>query len=397
MNDKLNHSTLLLINVLSESLLIDPSQDKQKLLAKALKEVKAVHSLTDDELTALRRKADSFYNLLNSRPDRSESIVKMATGAIHDFNNTLTIIMGYSELLSEEGLDTKYRFYLDEIINATRRGSLLTKQILGFSHRKPKKPEVVQISNLINSLQKMVKRVIGEDITIEYKLSPQACPVEVDIALLEQAFIDLIFTACDSMPQGGKLLVEYGSEQLPEGCRGFIRISQDGEPMAKEALDKVAALIEESRGTMEVNKEASVTKLSFPQAEMRAQPEPAKGQETILLLEGSPETARFLTKGLEGAGYHLITAPNKDELINLLEKSDKKIALMITDLLMPTLEGVELLKRLNKALPSMKLLFITDDIDRLVAHYGIAPEKSHIIQKPFTLKSLKNRIRTILD
>lgn len=397
MNDRLNHSTLLLINFLSDSLLKDPSQDKQSLVEKALKEVKAVHSLTDDELTALRRKGDSFFNLITNRPDKSDSIVKMATGAIHDFNNTLTIIMGYSELLSEEGLDKKYSFYLDEILNATRRGSLLAKQILGFSHRRPEKPEIVNINNLINSLQKMVKRVVGEEITLEYKLSPQSCPIKVDITLIEQAFIELIFAACDSMPQGGALLVECGSEQFSEGCRGFIKLSNSGNPMESKALDKVAALVEESRGTMEVDKEASVVKLSFPQADKAKQPEPAAGKETILLLEGSQETARFLTRGLGSAGYHLIAARNKDELITLLEKSDKEIALMITDLLMPNSEGAELLQKLNKELPSMKLLFITDDIERLVAHYGISPDKSHIMQKPFTLKSLKNRIRTILD
>lgn len=397
MNDRLNQSTLLLINLLSAKLLKEPNRDRQLLLEEALLEASRHNSLTNDELSILRRKAESFYNLISGRPEKAESIVKMATGAIHDFNNTLTIVMGYSELLSEEGLDEKYKLYLNEILNATKRGSLLAKQILGFSHRKTEKPEIVKLNNFINSLQKMVNRVISEEINLEYQLSAEVCLIKADIALLEQAFIELIFAACDSMPQGGKVLIKCGGKKSSQGCRGFISLSKDGAPMTIEALNRVAALVEESRGVMEVTKEGTAVELSFPEADEMKQPTPAMGKETILLLEGSAETARFLKTGLSSAGYHILTAGSKSELMELLEKRQENISLMITDLLMPNNEGPALLADLNRRFPSMKQLFITDDVEKLVMRYGIEPDKSDIMQKPFTLKSLKNRIRAILD
>lgn len=397
MNDKLIHSTLLLVNYLSSKLLNEPRQDRQLLVEAALKEVARHQSLTDEELNTLRRQADSFYNLINNRPPKSESIVKMATGAVHDFNNTLTIIMGYSELLSEEELDEKANLYLNEILEATKRGSLLAKQILGFSHRKPEKPEIVLLNNFINSLKKMLNRVISEEIEVEYRLSPQTGPIKTDITLLEQLLIELIFAACDSMPRGGRLLVECGNKDLTESCRGFIRLSTDGDSLDKVALNRLIPLVNGCQAAMEVTKKETVIELSFPQTDWGEPSTPAKGKESIILLEGSPETARVLTTGLSNSGYHLITARDKAELMKLLETNEEKIALMITDLLMPNNEGPALLKILNSRFPSMKLLFITDNIEKLVAIYGITPEKSHIMQKPFTLKSLKNRIRTILD
>lgn len=368
---------------------------------------------------------------------KMEAIGQLAGGVAHDFNNLLTVIQGYSAM-ALDGLkpDDNFREPLEEIERAAANAAALTRQLLTFSRRQVVRPRILNINTVIQQTEKLLRRVIGEDIELTIAKGDAVDDISADPGLLEQIVMNLAINARDAMPGGGKLIIETANLFLDKeyigahlavktGPHAMLAVADTGCGMSAEVLAHifepfyttkpqgsgtglglatVFGIVQQLEGTIWVYSEpgkGTIFKIFFPavQGAAQAEPEPpeeglaAGGRETILLVEDEEGVRKFVRTMLEKQGYTVLEAADTDDALSLLSHSSNRVDLMITDVIMPRMNGPELAERASAIRPGLKVLFMSGYTDRTVRLQERFDDESAFIQKPFTPKALSQTVR----
>jgi PAS domain S-box-containing protein len=371
-----------------------------------------------------------------------DSIGRLAGGVAHDFNNILTAIRGYAELLLLElAPGDPMRSSVTEIRRAGERAADLTRQLLAFSRRQLLQPRVLALNSLIADSIKMLKRLLGEDIELVTLQDPELGHVKADAGQMEQVILNLALNARDAMPQGGKLTLETRNVTLQEqyaqkhfslqpGSYIMLAISDIGcgmdpqtlshifEPFftTKEpgkgtglGLSTVYGIVQQSGGSIWVYSEpgrGTTFKIYLPrieeplgEAEEKPQTEPdnPRGSETILVVEDDEIVRKLTGQALRRYGYQVVEAANGPEALLAREKHPGTIPLMVTDVVMPQMSGPELAARLRELHPETQVLYMSGYTDDAVVRHGILDAALYFLQKPFNPGALVRKVRAILD
>ncbi|GEM_PF-1675426 len=374
--------------------------------------------------------------------NKMEAVGQLAGGVAHDFNNMLTIIAGHGDLLAEDStLTDDQRRSIEQIRQACIRASSLTAQLLAFSRRQVMQPKVLNLNDVVANMEPMLRPLVGEHITLFTVLSPGLGHVRADPNQLEQVLINLTMNARDAMPDGGTLTVETGGCDLDEdgisrqrldarpGRYVSLRVADTGVGMDEDTLARifepffttkpkgkgtglglstVYGIIKQSGGSIGVRSRpgqgASFT-IYLPRVEEPAcaeitdteSPGAFEGTETVLVAEDEPGVRSLVHASLRLKGYTVLEAGNGTEALALAERHSGPIHLLLTDVIMPQMNGRELSERLKARRPGLKVLFMSGYTDDAVLRHGVVTEDLQFIQKPFTPSALAGKMRTVLD
>jgi PAS domain S-box-containing protein len=371
---------------------------------------------------------------------KMDALGQLAGGVAHDFNNLLTIITGYSALLLQSTPpDDPKREWLEEIRKAGERSASLTRQLLAFSRKQVPSPKVLDLNEVVRDTEKMLRRVIGEDIQLTTVLHPQLGSVKADPGQLEQVLLNLAVNARDAMPQGGKLTIETNNVDLGEdyarshadvrpGQYVMLAVTDTGNGITEEVklrmfepffttkgpgygtglgLAVVLGIAKQSDGSVEVYSEPGVGtsfKIYLPRMEQAASTRTSSpglgtaplGTETLLLVEDE-DAVRALTRfTLQQCGYHVLEASHGEEAIRVASKYEERIHLLVTDVVMPGMGGRVLAERLLILRPEIKILYLSGYTDDAVVRHGILHEEVNFLQKPFSTNALASKVREVL-
>ena len=370
---------------------------------------------------------------------RLEAIGRLAGGVAHDFNNLLTVISGYTESLLE-GHDRGEEFELGQIAAAAERAAVLTRQLLAFSRRQVLQPRVVLLNNVVEGITPMLSRLIGEDLELVTSLEPGLNRVLADPNQLDQVLLNLAVNARDAMPNGGRLTIQTANVELDEeyvahhgestaGPHVMLAVSDTGTGMdpdtvahmfepfytTKEVgsgtglgLATVYGIVKQSEGSIWVYSEpgkGTTFKIYLPATEAAAAleaPRPSRalsavGLETILLAEDEEPLRTLTAKLLERHGYVVITATSADEALRIAAENSRRIDLLLTDLIMPGLNGSAVAERVSELVPGIKVLFMSGYSDDIVVRNGILAPGAAFLEKPFSSTDLAAKVRATLD
>ncbi len=370
-----------------------------------------------------------------------EAIGQLAGGVAHDFNNLLTAINGYSSLALQklEGNPTVQN-YLEEIKKAGDRAANLTRQLLAFGRKQILQPMPINLNDVVADMNKMLRRLIGEDIQLSAKLTSDLKSVTADPGQIEQVLVNLVVNARDAMPQGGSLTIETANVELDRGYASthvgvqpgayvVLAVSDTGTGMDEEVLrhifepffttkekgkgtglglSTVYGIVKQSGGSISAYSEpnrGTTFKVYLPalnSAPKISGAKPAeiaipKGSETVLLVEDEEVVRGLASQILEQAGYRVLVAARGEEAIRLGSEHAKEIHLLLTDVVMPGAGGKEVATRLSSICPKIKVLFMSGYTDEAIVHHGILDSDVEFIQKPFTPAALAIKVREVLD
>jgi two-component system, cell cycle sensor histidine kinase and response regulator CckA len=373
---------------------------------------------------------------------KMEAVGRLAGGVAHDFNNLLTGIGGYADLIiSTLNPEDPLLADLNEIKKATQSAATLTSQLLAFSRKQLIEPRVLSLNHLISSLQKMIQRLIGEDIELNTNLFEKLASVKIDPGQFEQILINLAVNARDAMPDGGKLTIETANVDFDEDYRAahpyvkpgrkvMLIMSDTGCGMSEEVkahlfepfyttkqkgrgtglgLATIYGIVKQSGGSIEVYSEpgeGTAFKIylptidEIPQALEMKKPTSlsmSKGEETILLVEDERIVRELAVKMLKRLNYNVLHASNGYEALEIAQNHNGIIKLLITDVVMPGMNGRQLADRLLQIRPNIRVLFTSGYTENAIAHHGIIEKDISFIGKPYSSHDLANKIRQLLD
>jgi len=372
---------------------------------------------------------------------KMEAIGRLTGGIAHDFNNFLTAINGFAELLQVRySLDDSRKEMVDMILRSGQRAAALIRQLLVFSHQQVINPEVLSLNGIITELNKMLGRIIGEDIRMELHLASDLWSIKADPTQMEQVIVNLAVNARDAMPQGGQLTIETANVVLDDdytavhlntqpGEYVLLAISDTGIGMSEAVkahifepffttkgvgqgtglgLATVYSIVEQSGGAIWVYSEegqGTTFKIYLPRAgetaaqkdRSEADREAPTGHETILVVEDSEAVRTFAQETLETQGYTVLAAPDGEAALQVAAAYSGPIQLLLTDLILPHLNGRLLAEQLNQAYPDLKILFMSGYTDNTLDRTGLNQDKVNFLQKPFSSIILAQRVRQILD
>jgi PAS domain S-box-containing protein len=371
---------------------------------------------------------------------KMEAVGQLAGGVAHDFNNMLTGILGYCDLLRGRlGAGDPRAAELEEIRKAADRAASLTRQLLAFSRQQVLQPRVLDLNEVVSNMDKMLRRLIGEDIDLNLKLPEDLGHVKADPGQLEQVLLNLVVNARDAMPTGGRLSIETANIDLDEAYGGthdvvtpgsyvLLAVSDNGvgmdagtqahifEPFftTKErgkgtglGLATVYGIVKQSGGYIWVYSEprqGSVFKIYLPRvpggaepAAHPARPEAAvRGSETILLVEDDDTVRDLAREVLQESGYRVLVASHGEEALRLGGSHDGPIHLMLTDVVMPGGSGRVYAEKLGAARPDMKVLYMSGYTDDAIVRHGLLDPHIAFLEKPFTPAALTGKVREVL-
>ena len=361
---------------------------------------------------------------------RMEAVGRLAGGVAHDFNNLLTVISGYTDLALREldGSDP-VRNFIVEVRKAGERASRLTRQLLAFSRRQILEPRVLDLNEVVAELSMMLRRLIGEDVELLLTLDPAIARVRADPGQIEQVIANLAVNARDAMPEGGTLTIETRRVERDGAECVLLAVTDTGVGMDEETrahafepffttkevgkgtglgLATVYGIVVQSGGAIELEAKpgsGTAVRLYLPASRntgdlaRRAQSEPAtaRGSETVLVVEDEPAVRRLAVEALRTHGYRVLEAAGAHEATALSESYGEPIDLMLTDVVMPTVNGRELAERLTRERPDLKVVFMSGYTDDAIVRHGVLEEGVSFIGKPFTPSDLARKIRETLD
>ena len=428
--------------------------------------------IKNDEWTLLKRDGTSVYTSITSRvvhgqdgevshfdsimlditdqkklesqlqqSQKMEAVGTLAGGVAHDYNNALSVIIGFTELAIDEVDPTgPLHANLGEVLKAAKRATDITRQLLAFARKQTIAPKVLDLNENVESMLKMLRRVIGEDINLAWLPGASLWPVKMDPTQIDQILVNLCVNARDAIENVGKLSIETSKVAIDNAyCAdhgGFVPgefvllvVSDTGCGMDKEILsnifepffttkdiDKgtglgmatVYGIVKQNNGFINVYSEpgkGTTIKIYLPRHEGDAvdvQDEsvteiPQAQGETILLVEDDLLVLNLASKILEGLGYTVLTSEKPDKVMGLVEEHPGKIHLLITDVIMPEMNGRELAERLQSLYPDIKCVFMSGYTADIIAHHGVLKEGVNFIQKPFSKRELATTVRKALD
>jgi PAS domain S-box-containing protein len=407
-------------------------RESVRLAAEAKKEI----AQRERAEAALRQTEEQFR-----QAQKMEAVGRLAGGVAHDFNNVLSVILSYGEMMVETlKEEDPMQGEVHEILKAAKRAADLTRQLLTFSRQQVLEPKVVDLNEVLGSMAKMLRRLVGEDVELSVVRAASLERTRVDRGSIEQLVMNLAVNARDAMPTGGKLTIETANVVLDEaytrehfgaktGPAVLLAVSDSGTGMDRATqarifepffttkeqgkgtglgLSTVFGIVQQSGGSIWVHSEVGVGstfKVYLPVAgagavaEPCAAPPPAalRGSETILLVEDE-EQVRVVARGiLKQQGYQVVVAENAGEALLLCEKHEGDIDLLLSDVVMPRMSGPELARRLAALRPGMKILCMSGYTDDAVIRHGALEAGIAFIQKPFTPDSLTKKVRDVLD
>lgn len=372
---------------------------------------------------------------------RMEAVGRLSGGIAHDFNNLLGVIIGYTQVMKRNLVpgQTSYE-YAEEIEKAGKRAVLLTKQLLAFSRQQILEPVILNLNAQVSEMEKMLPRLIGEDIQLNLILDPAIGQVKADPGQIEQVVMNLVVNSRDAMPDGGKLTIETTNAELdakftnehPGSIGGkyvMLAVSDTGTGMDAETqaqifepffttkgrdkgtglgLATVYGVVKQSNGyiTVESKKgKGALFTIYLPRVEQPVDtrsegiqaPLPACGTETILLVEDAEPLRLLAQLFLKENGHQVLIAADGAEAEQVAAKSVGPIHLLLTDVVMPGINGRVLAERLAPRHPAMKVLYMSGYTDSFIAGHGVLEEGIHLIHKPFTEEALMRKIRELLD
>ncbi len=372
---------------------------------------------------------------------KMEAVGRLAGGVAHDFNNLLTVITGYSDLLlGGRDLKESQRTALQEIRRSAERGGALTNQLLAFSRRQPLQIRTVHINDLVLQIERLLRRLIGEDIELITIPAATHDVVSADPGRLEQVMMNLAVNARDAMPNGGKLTIETGTAHLNEtvlakqlgvepGRFVTISIMDTGTGMDAETqshlfepffttksaargtglgLATAYGIIRQSGGAIGFSSQLGVGTTAFiylPLAEEQEEAVPEKaapegratGAETILLVEDETRVRKLIVDVLADRGYRVLEATRGADAIRLCELHRSEIDLAVVDVVMPEMSGPELVRQIAAMEPRMRVLYISGYTEEAMVHHGIEQSGAAFLQKPFLPDALARKVREVLD
>jgi PAS domain S-box-containing protein len=385
---------------------------------------------------ALQKSQDQLH-----QSQKMEAIGKLAGGVAHDFNNLLTVILGYGEIvLGQLRPDDPLRADIDEIHRAGRRAAELTHQLLAFGRKQIFAPRVLDLNDVVKGLDRMLRRLIGEDVEITTALDSDAGRVRTDPAQVEQVIVNLAVNARDAMPKGGKLTLETGNVELGEdyarsrvgvapGPYVMLAVSDTGHGMNAETLSHlfepffttkekgkgtglglstVYGIVKQSGGHVGVYSEpgrGTTFKVYFPRVDAPADApavpvaaEPLrKGTETVLLVEDEDAVRRLARTALQRQGYAVLDARSPGEALELARERPGPIQIMVTDVVMPGMSGRQLAEKLAVLHPETRVLYISGYTENAIVHQGVLDAGVAFLNKPFSPDALLRKVREVLD
>jgi PAS domain S-box-containing protein len=387
------------------------------------------------DLSQLRRTEEQLRH-----SQKMEAVGSLAGGIAHDFNNILSVILGYSELVLSELTDERVRADLEEVRRAGVRASELTQQLLAFSRRQMLKPKVLDLARTVEGMERMLDRLLGDDVELSIHLSAQAGKAFADPSQVEQIVMNLAVNARDAMPKGGHLTIEVTNADLeapnlpsqaePE-ARGYVMLAVTDTGTGMDAstrarifepffttketgkgtglgLSTVFGIVKQSQGHIHVYSEPGMGtsfKVYFPRTDLDVEQVPAllrapatlRGSETILLVEDDEQVRVLNTAVLRRNGYTILEAQNGGEAFLAAEKHDGAIDLLLTDVVMPRMTGKELADRLAADRSKMRVLFVSGYTEDSIVHHGVLDPGISFLPKPITPDALLRKVREVLD
>jgi len=388
--------------------------------------------------------------MLLMHSQKMEAIGRLAGGVAHDFNNLLSVVMGHTQLLMmHEKPDTPTYSSLDEINKASQRGASLTRQLLLFSRKEVCDPRIINLNSILTEMNKLLRRVIGEHISLELVLHPDLVSVKADPSLIEQVIFNLVVNSQEAMATGGKLTISTrnvnlpgdippvigtscGAVELEPGLYVMLSVADTGSGIAPEALPQIFepffttkeagrgtglglstayGIITQSRGAIIADSslaQGSVFRFFLPVCEeVQASPSlispqaertACVGSETILLVEDEQGMREMVRDILKSAGYTVLEACHPAQAMSICRSHSGPLDMLLTDVVMPHFSGPTLAMQVVKTYPTIKLLFMSGYRDETITHHGlkeISPEQ--FLHKPFTPKELMRKVRDLLD
>jgi two-component system, cell cycle sensor histidine kinase and response regulator CckA len=371
---------------------------------------------------------------------KMEAVGRLAGGVAHDFNNLLTVILGYSQILAE-GVPAGSRLAdsTAQIKSAADRASGITRQLLAFSRKTVLSPRVINLNDIMLNLDSLLRRLIGEDIEVLTVPFNELGSVTADPGQIEQVIMNLALNARDAMPQGGKLTLETSNEQLDEayaqrhrptipGRYVMLAVTDTGHGMSPETqarifepfyttkevgkgtglgLSMVYGIVKQSGGYIWVYSEpdrGTSFKIYLPRVDQPAETTGAerpksvqRGTETILLVEDDPQLRQLSSSVLAHCGYKVLTANGPEEGLAICKENHRDIRLLVTDVVMPRMNGRQLAEQILQVAPNVKVLYISGYTSNAIVHYGVLDAGLWFLPKPFTLSALVAKVREVLD
>ena len=398
-------------------------------------QIECVEGLVED-VTEQRSLENQFR-----QAQRMEAVGRLAGGVAHDFNNVLTAITGYSDLLLEDlGPEDPKRSDVEEIKAASLRAAALTRQLLAFSRKQVLQTRVLDLNGVVETLDKMLRRLIGEDIKLEISRASTLGAVRADPGQIEQVILNLVVNSRDAMPQGGRLSIETANVEFDDayarehagpspGRYVMVAVSDTGIGMDAETrshifepfftmkevgkgtglgLATVYGIVKQSGGHVWVYSEpgrGATFKIYLPRVdELPEEANPttplqpvAGGRETVLLAEDDPSVRAVVSEVLAEKGYRVLRAPDGQAALELARGQPTEIHLLITDLVMPGMTGQELAEALSAERPGLRVLFMSGYTDDAVVRHRVLEAAMPYLQKPFAPRALATKVREVLD
>ncbi len=372
---------------------------------------------------------------------KMEAVGQLAGGVAHDFNNLLAVIIGYSDLLltrKSAALNEEAQLKIEQINKAAHRAAALTRQLLAFSRKQVLQPKLLDMNTVVGDMDKMLKRLIGEDIEMRTNFDPGLAVVKADPGQIEQVLLNLVVNARDAMPKGGKLTIETANVMLDKhyaqthravypGLYVMLAVSDTGVGMNQEVkarifepffttkekdkgtglgLSTVYGIVNQSGGTIWVYSEpgkGTTFKVYLPCLEQEADFDEAvavkvdyRGTETVLLVEDEESVRQVAHEILTLNGYQVLLASHGSEALEVSRRHQGLIDLMVTDVVMPVMGGPELAQALALTRPKMRVLFMSGYTDDAIIHHGVSTEETAYLQKPFTAEGFARKLREVL-